>query len=221
MKMERRFAFFDFDGTLIDGDSIVSLLPFAKGKGFPVHLGKGLEGGLAYKLGRCSDKEGKERALSFLKGLSPEETAPLAQAFCRERLLPRLREKGRAELQRLSREGYALWLVSASPDFYLEPLKQELPFERIIATRMEVDAAGLYTGKIDGENCRGIQKPLRLAEILSSLGQQVDYEHSRAYGDSAGDAPLLNLCGTKVCVNAKRGLRREMAKDPGAVFVKW
>ena len=138
----------------------------------------------------------------------------LGRAFCREELLPRLYPQGVEELRRRHAEGAEVLLVTASPSFYLEALKEELPIRRIIGTRMHVEN-GVYTGLIAGENCRGVQKPLRLAEDLAARGDMVDYAASWAYGDSAGDAPMLALCGHKVGVNPKRRLVRRMKGADG------
>ena len=80
---------------------------------------------------------------------------------------------------------------------------------------------GVYTGLIAGENCRGVQQPLRLAEDLAARGDMVDYAASWAYGDSAGDAPMLALCAHKVGVNPKRKLVRRMKGADGFSVVYW
>ena len=80
---------------------------------------------------------------------------------------------------------------------------------------------GVYTGLIAGENCRGVQKPLRLAEDLAARGDMVDYAASWAYGDSAGDAPMLALCAHKVAVNPRRKLVRRMKGADGFSVVYW
>jgi phosphoserine phosphatase len=72
-----------------------------------------------------------------------------------------------------------------------------------------------------GDNCRGLQKPLRLAEYLAAKGDRLDYETSFAYGDSTGDLPMLRLCAHKVAVNPKPRLWRKLKKLPGATRVRW
>ena len=46
-------------------------------------------------------------------------------------------------------------LLTASPSFYLEPLKTMLGVEAVIGTRMNVDDRERYTGDICGDNCGG------------------------------------------------------------------
>ena len=190
--MQKPYALFDFDGTLIRGDSIVRFVRYAHARGL---IGAG----------------GLLRAALW---------AALGRTFCREELLPRLYPQGVEELRRRHAEGAEVLLVTASPSFYLEALKEELPIQRIIGTRMHVEN-GVYTGLIAGENCRGVQKPLRLAEDLAARGDMVDYASSWAYGDSAGDAPMLALCGHKVGVNPRRRLVKRMKGADGFSVVYW
>lgn len=219
--MEKSFAFFDFDGTLSRGDSFVAFVLYAAKHG-ACGIGcllSGLGAGIAYKLGLMAEKPAKEKALAFVKGKSEGEITSLAQGFCRDVLSKRLYRDGIREIRRLKESGVPVWVVSASPAFYLKEIRCFLPVDRIIATRFETDENGCYTGRVFGENCKGAQKPLRLAEVLASRGELVDYENSHAYGDSAGDIPMLNLCANRHCINAKRKLRRRMAGQ--AEMIRW
>ena len=87
--------------------------------------------------------------------------------------------------------GHEVLLVSASSYFYLKHLKEVLGVTDIICTRLDVDENGVFAGRVCGENCRGVQKPLRLAEYLAAKGDRLDYESSWAYGDSSGDLPMV------------------------------
>ena len=124
-------------------------------------------------------------------------------------------------MDRRRQEGCELWLVSASPSFYLEPLMEPLHLSAVIGTRMHVDENGVYTGEMLGENCRGVEKPLRLAELLAARGEMLDYSGSWAYGDTAGDAPLLMQCAHKRAVNAKSKLKKALAGQEGVEYVRF
>jgi len=73
-------------------------------------------------------------------------------------------------------------IISASPEFLLQPICQKLGVRMLIATRMDK-----LTGKIDGENCRGPEKVARLKQALP------DIRVRKAYSDSLADLPLLGL----------------------------
>ena len=200
--MQKPYALFDFDGTLIRGDSIVRFVRYAHARGLTGAggLARAALWAAAYGLHLTTAERAKRESLSFLAGRE--------QAGVEE------------ELRRRHAEGAEVLLVTASPSFYLEALKEELPIQRIIGTRMHVEN-GVYTGLIAGENCRGVQKPLRLAEDLAARGDMVDYAASWAYGDSAGDAPMLALCGHKVGVNPRRRLVKRMKGADGFSVVYW
>lgn len=220
--MQKPYALFDFDGTLIRGDSIVRFVRYAHARGLTGAggLARAALWAVAYGLHLTTAERAKRESLSFLAGREQGGVEALGRAFCREELLPRLYPQGVEELRRRHAEGAEVLLVTASPSFYLEALKEELPIQRIIGTRMHVEN-GVYTGLIAGENCRGVQKPLRLAEDLAARGDMVDYASSWAYGDSAGDAPMLALCGHKVGVNPRRRLVRRMKGADGFSVVYW
>lgn len=212
------YAFFDFDGTLIRGDSIVRFCRFAckRGAAGPGALFRAGAMAMLYGLRLVGAEAAKQGALSFVKGYTDEQLHSIACAFCREELLPRLYPDAMAEIRRLRAQGVRVWLVSASPMFYLEPLVDELGLDALIATRYEA-----REGRISGRNCRGTEKVLRIAEMMAARGESVDYASSWAYGDTRGDAPMLRLCGHKVAVNPKRALLSALAGADGLQIARW
>lgn len=221
--MAKAYALFDFDGTIIPGDSILRFCLYANARGLCTHrqLLGGLWAAVRYGLRLSTAEESKRKALAFLQGQPKAQMDILCQDFCREIITPRLRKPALDALATHRLEGADIILITASPSFYLEPLKQQLGLTHIIGTRMDVHPQGYYTGLIAGENCRGIQKPLRLAEYLAATGGRLDYDTSYAYGDTPGDVPMMELCAHKVAVNAGRKLRRKLAPQTGCTYVRW
>ncbi len=220
--MRKTYALFDFDGTLIDGDSIVRFCHYAYRQGLCTknQLAEGAGAAALYAVGLKTAEQSKMAALAFIVGKSEGELRALSSRFYREALRPRLRREGLVELEARRKSGPVL-LLTASPSFYLEPLKEELGLEAVIGTRMDMGPDGKATGLICGENCKGLQKPLRLAEYLAAQGDRLDYDTSYAYGDSLSDLPMLDLCGHKVAVNPGLKLRRKLENVEGAAFVRW
>ena len=73
-------------------------------------------------------------------------------------------------------------IISASPEFLLQPAFERLGAHALIATRMD-----MHSGEIKGENCRGQEKVYR-------LHQELGYPIIRkAYSDSLSDLPILTL----------------------------
>lgn len=73
-------------------------------------------------------------------------------------------------------------IISASPEFLLRPICKKFGVRMLIGTHMDG-----RTGKIDGENCRGLEKVIRLKEVMP------DIRVRKAYSDSLADLPLLGL----------------------------
>lgn len=221
--MQKTYALFDFDGTLRKGDSIIAFCRYAHSHGLcsAEDLARGAFAAVGYVLGLSSPERSKEAAMAWLRGRSAAELDAFVQSFCHEVLLPQLYPQGLKALRAERDRGASVLLLTASPAFYLQPLEEPLGIQAIIGTRMALDENECYTGRICGENCRGVQKPLRLAEYLAAQGDRLDYESSTAYGDSKSDKSMLELCGRKILVNPKRKLSAAYQNRPDATVVQW
>lgn len=221
--MQKSYALFDFDGTLRKGDSIVSLCLYAHRRKLCTtgQLIKGVAYAAGYGLHLCSAERSKAAALCWMKGRLVPEVEAFSMDFCLHVLVPQLYPEGLKALRQEQARGASVLLLTASPSFYLEPLKTMLGVEAVIGTRMNVDDRERYTGDICGDNCRGVQKPLRLAEYLAARGDRLDYDTSSAYGDSASDLNMLDLCARQVGVNPKPKLRKALEGRKNAEIVHW
>ncbi len=221
--MHHTYALFDFDGTLIRGDSIILLCAYARRKKLMSarDLRRALWAAVRYGLRLLPPERAKEHALRFLAGRPKAEVDAIVDDFFHTVLAPRLRPEGVEAVKRHLAAGHRTLLVSASSSFYLAPVKLALGFTDVIATRWDTDADGVLTGSVCGDNCRGVQKALRLAEYLAAKGDRLEYETSIAYGDSYGDLAMLRLCGQRVAVNPKRRLWRALRHDEGSRRVRW
>ncbi|MBQ4085290.1 MAG: HAD-IB family hydrolase [Clostridia bacterium] len=221
--MQKSYAFFDFDGTLIKGDSIIRFCFYARKKklcGVGALLRAGVMGAL-YMCHIITAEKSKAESLSFLKGKTKDEVEAISQDFCKEVLIPNLYPEGVKRVKKHLADGLEVWLVSASTAFYLEPIKEYLGVHRLIGTRMHVDENGVYSGLIDGHNCRGVEKTLRIAEVLAATDCMVDYAASHGYGDTAGDIPMLMLCEHKHAVNPRKKLIKGLQGADGVIMEKW
>ncbi|KFI22391.1 HAD family hydrolase [Nitrosococcus oceani] len=193
MKTDRNLpvvAAFDFDGTLTYGDSlllflraVVGTLRFARNL---VELSPIL---LAYKGGRLSNDEAKQRVLMhFLAG---QELAGLEKAgrhFIQTTLPYLLRHRALQRLAWHQRQNHRCILISASLDLYLKPWAERMAFTEVLCSSLELTPTGLVTGRLSGKNCYGEEKTRRLAALL---GERCRYR-LYAYGDSRGDQALLD-----------------------------
>ena len=198
-------AVFDFDGTMIRGDSIVSYLWFARKKGLlslPRLVRAGLFGALS-QAGIVSRQRAKSAALSFRKTLSEAQKTALDQAFAKT-LLRQIRPEALSAMMDHRAQGDLVVLLSASTDHYMRYVAQGLPVDRLICSTTD------ETGRVL-RNVRGEEKVVALRELLSELPDETDLSLSTGYGDSASDLPLLRLLGRPYLVNPGRKARRKAA----------
>ncbi len=212
------FAFLDFDDTLARGDSILPYLLFCIRCGLAPkrQLFRAAIGFLRWKLNPNCASASKETSLSFIAGKTVEEMDEVARAFFREDHAKRCFAEGVRELERLRESGVTPVIVSASADVYMRVLPEFLPVEAVLSTVCEVKE-GRYTGHV-GENCKGDEKPRRIAEWLAARGLSVDREASSGYGDSPSDAPMLLMTASPTLVNPKKKL---IARVPNGRIVRW
>lgn len=219
----RAYALFDFDGTCIRGDSILPFLYYCyRQKHMSLaQLAKSAAAGIAYQLGLRSAEDAKAAALSFLTGKSRQEVQKIGVQFCTQCLVPNLRPEALQTMEQLRKQGCLVLLVTASPAFYLMEMLRHMPIDGILGTELEIDSAGRYSGKMLGRNCRGMEKVARIREYESMCGESLAPEHSAAYGDSASDYPMMQLCARRVGVNPKRKLVRLLQKDACGEVCRW
>lgn len=183
-------ALFDFDGTVTHCDSLMPFLRFAVGRArFWAGLVALAPSLLGYILGR-TDRAGLKNALlsRYIGGLSVDQCRDIAEEFSRTALPSLCRGQALARLDWHHEQGHRIILVSASPEAYLIPWAADFPIEAVLATRLEIQA-GIISGRIDGENCRGAEKVTRVTGYLNGLEGHEIY----AYGDSDGDREMLAI----------------------------
>lgn len=98
------------------------------------------------------------------------------------------------EIKLNKKTNYSLILISASPDFLINPIGEILGFDIIISTQFDKDF------KMIGKNCKGIEKVNRLNKVGN-------YEIDTFYSDSISDYPLFKLA--KNCYTIKNGIKIE------------
>lgn len=174
---------YDFDQTIYYPDSSYHFFLFClkkkPGAVLPV-IPKSLFLVLCYKHGRVSAKILKQQLFSFLNRLDDVE-----------RTVTEFWEQHRGNLQdwylRQKREDDLI--ISASPEFLLEPIARELGVD-LIATRMDP-----RSGIINGENCHDREKLARFFDRYPN--GKID----SFYSDSLSDAPLAELADQAYLVN--------------------
>lgn len=189
-------AAFDFDGTLTRRDTFIPFL--LRGLGWPRLFGALLRCApwlAGYVLRVVRNDVAKAKLMqATLAGRSVKEMDDWAARWFAQDFPGQLREDAMARLAWHQQAGHCCVMVSASPDVYLPRVAEQLGFDALICTEMEVEGTYL-TGRMKTPNCHGEQKVVRLrawaAERFGAMG--LEGATLYAYGDTSGDKPMLRL----------------------------
>jgi phosphatidylglycerophosphatase C len=186
-----RVVAFDVDGTLTTIDCVVAFLRRIAGTvPLTVRIARNprASGGALLRRDRDALKAAAVRAAFTGRPVPPVEHE--AREFAAEIAATRLRSDTHALLEGHRRRGDATVFVSASFELYLRPLAELLGVDGVLGTRLNV-TEGVFDGTLQGPNCRGAEKVRRLHALVEERWGGRDEVELVAYGDSAGDRPLL------------------------------
>lgn len=193
----------DLDGTLTRRDTLLPFLCRASGRCRTYHALLAQSLLLLRSPARGTSRDhAKEALLSrLLRGKKVVVLEKAAEAFAAEVVSRGMRPEMIERINAHRRAGHELVIVSASPEIYVRQLARELRIDTVLATRLEVDEHGCLTGRLEGSNCRGPEKVVRLRGWLGP-----DMTLAWAYGNSRGDRELLALADQRVHVGHGRRL---------------
>jgi HAD superfamily hydrolase (TIGR01490 family) len=184
-------AVFDFDGTLLEGDTLFTLHRLARSPlarvGDWLALLPAL---LQWKLGAQRTAWFKERYLGkVLAPIPPRSRVQLLQHELPRTLIANLRPEALVALEQHRQQGHRLLILSASPRQLLQPVADQLGME-LIATETTnlLSKSSADPLRLLSPNCKGAEKMRRLQ---ACLGNGCEIHRLHAYGDSRGDRELL------------------------------
>lgn len=202
-------AFFDVDGTLVRGHMLMPMMRLFYRWGYltPGDLAKTLYRRALFATGRMTQRDVDRMwadTLSFLKGRRRDDFAAImARAYAAAP--PRIRPGLHVVIEEHRMLGHRLYLATSQTIEAAQPIVDDLGFDGVVGTRLEVDG-GEYTGRFVGGYCYGNRKADEVAEFCHAEG--IDLDRSWFYTDSSVDVPLLERVGHPVVVNPDRALAR-------------
>lgn len=166
---------YDFDKTIYDGDSTFAFVRYCI-KHYKKTLITLIPTGwafLLYTVGIYSKTRFKERMYRFLKYV-PDIDFALEDFWDKHEcnILDYYKKQMRSDDI----------IISASPEFLLQPICRRLGIERLIASRVDK-----HTGKYTGMNCWGDEKVIRLYDTYGITNCD------EFYSDSLSDTPLAEI----------------------------
>ena len=202
-------AFFDLDGTLVDGQTTLLLVKFLRKVGVVSRaylVGTGLWF-VGYKLRLLKVNERTRNRVSVVfEGRSEAEVERLVERFTEEELVPRFNPAATAALSEHRAEGDRVVLISAAMEPVVKAVCRRLGVMDFVGTVCEVHE-GRYTGRMVGASPHADEKE-RIAEAYMRRWG-VDAAECWAYADHGSDLALLRSVGHPVAVNPKPELLAE------------
>ena len=201
-------AFFDLDKTLLSVNSgtlwvrrEVALGHISKRQGL-----KAIFWLAQYAMGLANAEQMVEEAVAYATGTSSAELRERTTRFYEEEVRTTWRPGGLEALRAHRAAGDRCVLLTSSTNYLAELAAAELRLDAALCNHLEVDAAGLHTGKVQGRVCFGAGKLVHARAEADRHG--VGLSLCAFYTDSFSDVPVLEVVGRPVAVNPDLRLRR-------------
>lgn len=201
-----RLAIFDIDFTITRKETLLEFFKFiiSKDKRNLRFLPRAAFSGAMYGLGIYDERKVKESFLKFIDGVHEKDLENLVKDYYKERLEKILYKDALEMIKKLKGEGCKVYLISASPEFYIKQFYNIKEVDKVIGTRFSFNKEGMFERKMLGSNCKGEEKVKRLMEEIEKENIEIDFKNSYMFSDSLSDKPLLDLVGKGYLINFKK-----------------
>lgn len=202
-------AFFRVEGTLIARPTALTIAWLAaNAQELGGRMARLAGVGLALPVWGADPGLGRRLGWSALRGTSEDRLAVLGEEYFHTWLADAVLPVGRDLLARAKADRRRLVLVSDNLTWVMEPLKDLLAADDLVANTME-----LRNGRATGRLLDPVVSSLSGTELRAYAGQHgLDLRACCGYGASAEDGVLLSAVGLPCAVGPDRTLRR-MARD--------
>ena len=211
----RQAAYFDLDKTVLATSTTLAMGDPMRRSGLisTTALARGVVAQLPYLLIGADEAQG-ERLMNQLARLSTgversrlQEVVAQAMSTAIE---PAVYTEALDLIEAHRRAGHDVVIVSGSAEEMVEPIAALVGADRSVASRMEVDGQGRFTGRISRSLLHGAKVEALEADARA---HGIDLSASWAYSDSVSDLPMLQAVGHPVAVNPDRDLRRRAQEE--------
>lgn len=211
-----RLALFDLDGTLLATDSDHAFGEFMVRLGWvdgAVYRARNDQFYAQYQAERLDIHAYIDFCTAPWRGRSTAELQAATQRFNDEVVQPALPERARALVREHRHAGDRVAIVTATNEFITRPIAAQFGVTELIATELQRDAAGRYSGAIRGVPAFREGKVERVRQWLETQGCDWDsFERITFYSDSTNDLPLLERVSHPVATNPAPALERIAAE---------
>lgn len=201
----QKVAIFDVDYTLTKRETLAEFYMFMlkKNPGLIRYIPCMIFTAILYLVRIFDAGRAKEMFISFVNDIDENRLKVEVRDFYENRLKNIFYKDAIDTLKKLKSDGYRIYLISASAEFYLDELYDIKEVDKIIGTKFTF-REGKFRNKITGENCKGEAKVKRFLEEIKKEKIDVDYKNSYMFSDSLSDLPLFKLVGNPCLINSKK-----------------
>lgn len=208
MKGSPEFYFFDMDHTLIDNDCDVSWKDFmvAEKLAPPEALKTAADFYQTYLEGRLDPDAFTLFQLNEFIGRTESEMSVLCRKHFEDMVKSKIYPEAETLVRKTIAAGRLVVLLTATNRLIAKPLADYFGIDRIVATELETDAGGRYTGKFTGVYAAAKGKVTLAEKFCRDNGLSLD--NAAYYGDSINDRFILDAVGFPFVVNPDPDLKK-------------
>jgi len=210
-------ALFDLDHTLLPLDSDVAWADELVKRGVvdaQWHRHRNDYFFAQYKAGTLNIGEFLQFQLGPLAAHSRATLESWRAEFLAHEILPHIRPEARDLVKKHQDEGALCAIVTATNEFITAPIAEVFGIPHLIATLVETDAQGEFTGRPRGLPSFREGKVTRVQQWLAEMGLGLEsFRTSYFYSDSLNDLPLLAQVSHPVAVNPDPRLAAHAAEQ--------
>ena len=215
-----RAALFDMDRTLIRRETGTLYVRYQHeiGEATRRDLLRVLYWVTQYTLGVIDAPAVAAKAALQLEGTSEMAMATRCDDWFRRYVERHVCDLGRRAVEHHRAQGDLLAIVTGASPYAAHPLARRLGIPHVVASELEVDGRGMFTGRFVSPLCYGGGKIVRAKRLAEAHGFAL--EESTFYSDSYTDLPLLEAVREPVVINPDPRLER-VAKKRGWRIEAW
>ncbi|MEO1269769.1 MAG: HAD-IB family hydrolase [Myxococcota bacterium] len=198
-------AFFDLDGTLVEGYTAAAFIRhlLMRGEISPDDFLQLVQAGIVHKMSPDSGQDFIKVGAQLMEGWDEAELLERAQTIFKKSTAASIRPGARELLQAHRDAGHTLVMASAATPFQAIPIAEDLGIPHLLTTQVEVKD-GKLTGQLDGPPLWGIEKARAVQRFAQEHG--IDLEASFGYGNGYEDHLFLSTVGHPVAVQPDKNL---------------
>ncbi len=219
-KPKVRAALFDMDRTLVRKETASLYVRYQRdiGQATTFDLLKAFYWVGKYTLGILDADKLADSVLHTMRGVAEPDFINQCDDWFTKYVERHIADKGREAVAKHRARGDVCAIVTGATRYAAGPLAKRLDIEHVVATQLEIDAKGLFTGRAVKPLCLGQGKLHYTRALAERLGFAL--EEAAFYTDSISDLPLLECVAEPIVVNPDPRLLR-LAKRRGWPIERW